>query len=116
MTLYYWHSTLSPGTEQYLYWSCESANQPSRWNYAGVCDPEIDALAQAIPTAKTRAELAENTQKLDQKLWDGAYMIPLYYNPRDFVAYWPPLKRPENTPLYGMVIETWWMDPQDKPE
>ena len=29
MTLYYWHSTLSPGTEQYLYWSCESAETPS---------------------------------------------------------------------------------------
>ncbi|HPF78158.1 MAG TPA: extracellular solute-binding protein, partial [Alphaproteobacteria bacterium] len=28
MTLYFWHSTLSPGTEQYLYWSCEAAKQP----------------------------------------------------------------------------------------
>ncbi len=116
MTLYFWHSTLSPGTEQYLYWSCEAADQPSRWNYAGVCDPEIDALAKAIPTAKTREELAQNTQKLDQKLWEGAYMIPLYYNPKDFVAYWNTLKRPEYTPLYGMVIETWWMDSQATPE
>ncbi|HPD83535.1 MAG: extracellular solute-binding protein [Alphaproteobacteria bacterium] len=115
MTLYFWHSTLSPGTEQYLYWSCESANMPSRWNYAGICDPEIDSLAQAIPTAKSRAELLEYTQKLDSKLWMGLYFIPLYYNPNDYVTYWKTLKRPENTPLYGIVLETWWAEPPNTP-
>lgn len=111
MTLYYWHSTLSPGTEQYLYWSCESAETPSRWNYAGICDPEIDALAKSIPTATTRNNLIEKTRALDDKLWDGQYMIPLYYNRRDYVSYWNPLKHHETTPLYGMVVETWWMEP-----
>jgi len=38
MILHYWHSTLSPGTEQYLYWSCEAAETPAQWNYAGICD------------------------------------------------------------------------------
>lgn len=116
MILHYWHSTLSPGTEQYLYWSCEAAKTPAQWNYAGICDPQIDALAKAIPTAKTRAELVANTQKLDQTLWDASLMIPLYYNPTDYVAYWKPLKRPENTPLYGIVTETWWMEqtPEDE--
>ena len=110
MILHYWHSTLSPGTEQYLYWSCEAKDQPSQWNYAGICDPEIDRLAKAIPTARTRQELAENTARLDDLLWQGQYLIPLYRNPTDFVAYWKTLKRPETTPLYGIVTETWWMD------
>jgi ABC-type oligopeptide transport system substrate-binding subunit len=110
MILHYWHSTLSPGTEQYLYWSCEAAETQAQWNYAGICDTQIDALAKSIPTAKTREELIQNTQKLDQKLQNAALMIPLYYNPVDYVAYREPLKRPETTPLYGMVIETWWMD------
>lgn len=109
MILYYWNSTLSPGTEQYLYWSCEAKDQPSRWNYAGICDPEIDALAKAIPTAKTREELAVKTAKLDEKLWAGNYMIPLYHNPVDYVAFWKHIKHPETNPLYGMVVETWWM-------
>jgi len=43
-------------------------------------------------------------------------MIPLYYNPTDYVAYWEPLKRPENTPLYGIVTETWWMEPTPEDE
>jgi ABC-type oligopeptide transport system substrate-binding subunit len=110
MTIHFWHSTLSPGTEQYLYWSCESADMPSRWNYAGVCDPVIDKLAQSIPEEKTREELIEKAQKLDKKLQEGIYMIPLYYNPYDYVAYWKELKRPEKTPLYGIVTETWWME------
>lgn len=110
MTLYFWLSTLSPGTEQYLYWSCEAANEPGRWNYAGICDPEIDKLSKSIATAKTRGELVEKVQTLDRKLMAGHYMIPLNYNPVDYVAYWPPVRRPDTTPLYGTVAETWWMD------
>ena len=109
MILHHWNSTLSPGTEQYLYWSCEAKDQPSRWNYAGICNPEIDILAKAIPTATTREDLASKTARLDAILWEGAYFIPLYHNKKDFVAHWKHLKRPEKTPLYGIVTETWWM-------
>lgn len=114
MILHYWHSTLSPGTEQYLYWSCEAAKTPAQWNYAGICDPEIDELTKSIPAAISQEELLIKTRRLDQSLWNNTLMIPLYYNPVDYVAYWKPLKRPETTPLYGMVIETWWMDQGSK--
>ena len=111
MTLYYWLSTLSPGTEQVLYWSCEAAKQPARFNYAGVCDPAIDALAAKIAQSTDRAELVSTVQALDKKLLEGTYMIPLYYAGVDDVAYWKPVHRAEKTPLYGLVLETWWMDP-----
>jgi len=116
MILYHWNSTLSPGTEQYLYWSCESAQTPSRWNYAGICEPEIDALAKAIPTAQSKDELSDLAGQLNARLLAGQYLVPTYYNPNDYVAYWKPFKRPEITPLYGIVLETWWMDApnQDK--
>ena len=39
----------------------------------------------------------------------GSYMIPLYYNPKDYVASWKPLEHPGVMPLYGTVLETWWM-------
>lgn len=110
MTLYFWMSTLSPGTEQYLYWSCEAADQPSRWNYAGICDKNIDLLSKSIATAKSRDELVEKVRALDAALMAGHYMIPLYYNPQDFVAYWKPLAHPGTMPLYGTVLETWWMN------
>jgi ABC-type oligopeptide transport system substrate-binding subunit len=111
MTLYYWLSTLSPGTEQVLYWSCEAAKQPARFNYAGVCDPQVDDLANKIAQARDRGELVTAVQTLDKRLLEGTYMIPLYYSGVDDVAYWKPLTRPETTPLYGMVMETWWMGP-----
>lgn len=110
MTLYFWMSTLSPGTEQYLYWSCEAAKSPSRWNYAGICDKNIDLLSKSIATAKTREELVAKVRALDSALMAGQYMVPLYYNPTDFVAYWEPLAHPESMPLYGTVLETWWMN------
>ncbi len=110
MTLYFWMSTLSPGTEQYLYWSCEAAEQPSRWNYAGICDKNIDLLSKSIAAAKTREELVRSVQALDSALMAGSYMIPLYYNPQDFVASWKPLGHPDTMPLYGTVLETWWMN------
>jgi len=113
MTLYYWMSTLSPGTEQYLYWSCEAANQPSRWNYAGICDKNIDLLSKSVPEARTREELVSRVRALDHALIAGTYMIPLYYNPRDFVAWWKPLAHPDTMPLYGTVLETWWMNGQN---
>ena len=115
MTLYFWMSTLSPGTEQYLYWSCEAANTPSRWNYAGICDKNIDLLSKSIASAKTREELVGKVQNLDAALMKGVYMIPLYYNPKDFVAYWEPLAHPETMPIYGTVLETWWMNAAQAP-
>lgn len=110
MTLYFWMSTLSPGTEQYLYWSCEAADQPSRWNYAGICDKNIDLLSKSIAAAGTREDLVARVRALDSALMAGSYMIPLYYNPQDFVASWLPLDHPDTMPLYGTVLETWWMN------
>lgn len=112
MTLYYWLSTLSPGTEQYLYWSCEAAKQPSRWNYAGVCNPAADALSQNIAKTTTREGLIAHVRALDRILTHGEYMIPLYINAHDYIASWAEIRRPETIPLYGPVLETWWAEPQ----
>lgn len=110
MTIYYWLSSLSPGTEQNLYWTCKAANEPARWNFPGICNPAIDALAGSIPASKTRDELLTRMHALDRILVHGAYVIPLYYSGVDYVAYWNPIEHPQNTPLYGMVMETWWID------
>lgn len=111
MVLYFWLLTLSPGTEQVLYWGCEAAKQPARWNYAGICDPVVDDLAQSIPNARDRDDLVSRIRALDRVLMAGQYMIPLYYPGVDFVARSKTIKRPETTPLYGMVMESWWLAP-----
>jgi len=110
MVAYHWQSSLSPGTEQVLYWGCEAANQPGRFNYAGICDPEIDSITQSIANTTSRKDLVTAMQNLDAKLMAGHYMIPLFYADQDFVAYNAALKRPSETPLYGMVFESWWKE------
>lgn len=111
MILYYWLSTLSPGTEQILYWGCEAAKQPARWNYPGICNPAIDSVAQSVAHTTDRADLVTRMRALDRILLAGQYMIPLYYPGVDFVARSKTIHRPDQTPLYGMVVETWWLVP-----
>ncbi len=111
MVLYHWTNSLSPGTEQMLYWSCEAAEQPARWNFPGICEPAVDALAQGIADAQSRDDLVAHARALDRVLSWGHYTIPLYYAGTDMVAYRHHIRRPDETPLYGMVIESWWADP-----
>lgn len=114
MVSYFWQSSLSPGTEQTLYWGCQAANEPSRWNFPGICDPEIEKRTAALANTTTRAQLVDTMQKLDARLIAGHYMVPLYYIGQDYVAFNAELNHPKTTPLYGMVLETWWMDPPEE--
>lgn len=108
MVLHYWLSTLSPGTEQILYYGCEAGKQKARFNFPGICDPKIDELALSIPAAPTREDMVKRLHNLDRALLAGNYMIPLNYPGVDYVAYKNSLRHPENIPLYGMVLESWW--------
>lgn len=114
MVMWYWTNTLSPGSEQVQYWTCAAKDQKSRWNYAGICNPAIDALSKQIAMSRTREELETNVHALDRALTWGWYMIPLYYAGVDDVAYRNTLAHPPKTPVYGFVFETWWAKPQNK--
>lgn len=112
MTLYFWLSSLSPGTEQILYWGCEAAEQPARWNFPGICNPAIDSLAGEIAQTQDRDDLVAHVRALDRILTHGTYIIPLGYAGYDRLAYWPQVSYPDETPVYGPVLETWWMEPE----
>ena len=110
MVVYHWLSSLSPGTEQILYWGCESAGQKARWNFSGICNPAVDALARDIAFTETREDLVTSIRALDRILMSQVMMIPLFYQGSDWIAYHNHLKGPEQTPLYGHVWETWWVE------
>lgn len=104
-----WFNSLSPGNEQIFFWGCAAAQQKGSRNYPGVCDPVVDALAAAIPNAKTRAELVAATRALDRVLMAGHYVVPFYYLGADQIAFWASrLAHPRAIPLYGPIIESWW--------
>ena len=104
-----WFNSLSPGNEQMNYWSCAAAKTMGSRNYIGICDPEIDRLAAAIPAASSRKELIETTQKLDHALMSGNYIVPFYYFGADPIAFFSGrLAHPKEPPIYGPILETWW--------
>lgn len=109
----FWQNSLSPGTEQMLYWSCKAANEPARFNYSGICKPELDQNALGIANALTYDSLIEHAHKIDNIVMSSHVMIPFFYKDVDYIAYDNQLKQPKESPIYGTVIESWWIEQQE---
>jgi peptide/nickel transport system substrate-binding protein len=105
-----WASSLSPGNEQLFRWSSNAAKTPGTYNFAGVESPAADAMIKALLEAKGEEEFVSAVRALDRVLLSGDYVIPLFYVPKQWVAYWRNLKHPEKTPLFGYNIDSWWAE------
>ena len=111
MILHHWRVTLSPGAEQNLYWGSRSAEIEGTRNYPGVRDPVVDALIQRIENAPTREDLVTTVRALDRVLLWGHYVVPLYHQKVDRVAFWDDLRWVRDArPLYGPVVDAWWLE------
>ena len=110
MIVHRWRVSLSPGNEQAFYWGSAAAEEVGSRNYAGIRDPVVDGLIEAVTAAHDRDRLVGAIRAMDRVLSWGHYVVPLYYLAEDRVAYWDAFGRPEVTPTYGYVIETWWAD------
>tara|TARA_Y100001970_G_scaffold292346_1_gene433322 strand:- start:770 stop:2575 length:1806 start_codon:yes stop_codon:yes gene_type:complete len=106
----YWGVSLSPGNEQQFYWGSDVGKKDGSRNYAGVNSPAVDALIDELISAKTREELTTAIHALDRVLLWGHYVIPLYHSNTDRIAYWNFLEYPNEIPLYGIVIDSWWIN------
>ena len=111
MIQYFWPVSLSPGNEQSFRWGSEAAVTEGSFNYPGVKSAGVDAMIEALLKAEDRTGFVAAVRALDRVLLSGDYVIPLFHLPRQWVAHWSDLKRPETTPLYGYQIDTWWLEP-----
>jgi peptide/nickel transport system substrate-binding protein len=111
MIQYFWPVSLSPGNEQSFRWGSDAAKTEGSFNYPGVESEAVDAMIAALLSAKDRDDFVSALRALDRVLLSGDYVVPLFHLPRQWVAHWRTLKRPEKTPLYGYQIDTWWLDP-----
>lgn len=109
MISFYWQNSLSPGTEQMLYWSCKAAKEPARFNYSGICNPALDHFAQGIANAQTYDVLTAYAHNIDRILMSENIMIPLFYKGVDYIAHHKNIAYPTTNPAYGVVLESWWM-------
>ena len=101
----------SPGNEQRNYWHSSSADQNGSRNLAGINDPVVDKLVDAIIYATTQDELTAACKALDRVLWYGYYVVPNWYLASHRLAYNPRLNQPKTLPLYyspDQLLMTWW--------
>ncbi|MEO9338925.1 extracellular solute-binding protein [Mesorhizobium sp. SB112] len=106
--VYLYPSSLSPGVEQIARWGSAFRDQPGTFNFAGVANPALDATINALLNARTREEFVDAVRAQDRVLLSGAYVVPLYYSPEQWIARWNRIKRPETIPLNGAQLPTWW--------
>ena len=100
-----------PGSSLRQYFGSATAND-SVFNSAGVADPAIDALVEAVVDAETQEDLTTAVQALDRVLRWERFRVPQWYNPNHWVAYYDIYRYPENLPPYSLgFLDFWWIDP-----
>jgi microcin C transport system substrate-binding protein len=101
----------TPGDSLRSFFSSQAAALKGSNNLAGMADPAIDALIDAIIAAPTRPALTTACRALDRVIRAGRYWIPHWYKPSHWIAYWDVFGRPAAQPRYFRGIpETWWYD------
>ena len=102
------NNSLSPGIEQLGRWGSASANKEGSFNLAGVADPAVDAVLDAMLNARAREDYVAAVRVLDRLLISGNYVVPMQHNTQQWVAYWNYLEHPQKTPLAGYELPAWW--------
>jgi microcin C transport system substrate-binding protein len=101
----------TPGDSLRSYFSSQAAGLKGSNNLAGIADPAVDALIEAIIAADTRPTLTTACRALDRVIRAGRYWIPQWYKASHWIAYWDVFGRPPAQPRYSRGIpDTWWYD------
>lgn len=111
MVPFTWVQSLSPGNEQAFYFGSEAAGTPGTRNYMGMRDAAADAAIETMAGAVTRQDLQTGARAIDRVLISGAYGVPLFYAPGQWLARWSYIRRPGPLSLYGTLPDTWWRAP-----
>jgi peptide/nickel transport system substrate-binding protein len=112
MILANWAASLSPGNEQLNRWSSRAADTPNAFNFAGIKNPAVDAMIEALLKAETAETFTSSVRALDRALISGDYVIPLFHLPKVWVAHKHGLKRPEKLANAGVDVDSWWWEPK----
>ena len=106
-----WGQSLSPGNEQREFWSSAAANEPGSRNLAGLKNPVVDRLVDQLIAAPDRVSLVTRVRALDRALQWNYLVIPHWHLPYARIAFWDKFGYPPVTPMQGVQLEAWWIDP-----
>lgn len=100
-----------PKPSSSLQTSWQSEYIASSWNTARVKDPIVDHFVKTIMAHQGDAKaLLPLGQALDRILLWNAYMIPMWFNAEQQLAYWDKYSHPAIKPAYSNGLDTWWYD------
>jgi ABC-type oligopeptide transport system substrate-binding subunit len=86
----------------------------SLFNPAGLASPLVDAIIDRSLNAANREEEEASLMALDRALRYEFIMIPVWYNPSHWVAYYDQYEHPEQIPPYSLgQLDFWWYN-EDK--
>ncbi|GGF73308.1 ABC transporter substrate-binding protein [Azorhizobium oxalatiphilum] len=108
MVPFTWTQSLSPGNEQAFYFGSAAADMPGTRNYMGAKSPAVDAAIAALMAARSEDDVTAAARALDRALISGAYGVPLFHAPGQWLARWIRIAHPARPSLYGTLPETWW--------
>ncbi len=101
----------APGNELREFWGSAAASKEASRNRAGIQNPAVDAIIEDVIYARDRPELIAAARALDRVILWNQYIIPQWYNPTAWVAYWNKFGRPTKHPSQDPgVLTTWWYD------
>ncbi len=81
----------------------------SLFNPAGLASPLVDAIIDRSLNATTREEEQASLMALDRALRYEFIMIPVWYNPSHWVAYYDQYEHPEEIPAFALgQLDFWW--------
>ena len=81
----------------------------SLFNPAGLASPLVDAIIDRSLNATTREEEQASLTALDRALRYEFIMIPVWYNPSHWVAFYDQYEHPEEIPPFALgQLDFWW--------
>ncbi|MFK7869104.1 MAG: extracellular solute-binding protein [Roseobacter sp.] len=81
----------------------------SLFNPAGLASPLVDAIIERSLNAVTREEEQASLMALDRALRYEFIMIPVWYNPSHWVAFYDQYEHPDEIPAFALgQLDFWW--------
>ena len=83
----------------------------SLFNPAGLASPLVDRIIDISLNAESPEDRDTALRALDRVLRWERFMIPVWYNSNEWVAYWDMFRHPEDLPQFSSgALDWWWFD------
>lgn len=81
------------------------------FNPASYENPAVEALVEKVSAATTREEMAAAVRAIDRIMRRDMFIVPVWYNPNYWTAYFDMYRHPDPLPPYALgYLEFWWYD------